>query len=244
MLGVQLPGTLIPAARLFASARSAPTARRLADLVELVGMLAGLFALGWWAIPTRPFDASLTAFLASSPAWLSSFWLAVYCLALLPPIVVVVSAVVRRRWNVVLQALVAAVVAIAMAAAVGETYGTTVGVGGWTFGTGVDVWPALVLGVLGAASVATWPELVMPARQLAIRALLVAGAAAVLAAAATPTSVVAGLLVAASAGAAARLALGTSAGHLEVERSRRSSRRWACRCRRSGSPNGAATASS
>ncbi len=217
MPDVQLPGALIPAARLFASARSAPAARRLADLVELVGMVAGLFALGWWAIPTRSFDASLAAFLASAPGWISSLWKAVYCLALLPPLVVVASAIVRRRWRVVLQALVAAAVAIAMAAAVGRTYGTTVDVSGWAFGTGTAVWPAAVLGVLGAASVATWPELVTPARRLAIRALLVAGVAAALAATASPTSVVAGLLVAASAGAAARLALGTSAGHLEVD---------------------------
>ena len=98
--------------RLFAAARSAPAARRLADLVEVIGTLAGLLLVAAWSIPTRPFDAALAAFLASAPSWMASLWSAISTLAMLPPLVVAIAAVVRRRWRVALLMLTAAVAAV------------------------------------------------------------------------------------------------------------------------------------
>jgi uncharacterized membrane protein YbhN (UPF0104 family) len=211
------PTGILPSARLFAAARSAPAARRLADLVEVVGMLAGLALLGAWAVPVRPFDAGLAAFLRSAPSWLSSLWSALYVLALLPPLVVAVSALVRRRWRVLLLMAIAAAVAVVVTTAVARILGTHVTVIGWQASEGSETWPAALLGIVGATSIAAWPELVLPVRRLAIWALSLAAVALVLSGTVTLTAALGGLMVAASAGGIARLLLGTSAGHLETD---------------------------
>src|SRR5262249_43097597 len=142
--------------RLFAAARTAPAARRLADLVEVIGMLAGLLLLAAWAVPTRPFDAALAAFLASAPSWLASFWSAASTLAMLPPLVVGIAAVVRRRWRIALLMLIAAVIAAGTAVWITRLYGTHVDLFRHGVGSGATTWPLATLAIAGAASVAAW----------------------------------------------------------------------------------------
>src|SRR5262245_57563290 len=203
--------------RLFAAARSAPAARRLADLVEVIGMLAGLLLLAAWAVPPRPFDAALAAFLASAPSWLASFWSAVSTLTMLPPLVIAIAALLRRRWRIALLMLTAAVIAAGTAIWLTRLYDTHVELFRQGVGSGATTWPLATLAVAGAASVSAWPELVVPARRLAIWALALAAIAETLAGEVTVTAVIGGLMVAAVAGGASRLALGTSAGHLEID---------------------------
>ena len=206
-----------PSVRLFAAARSAPAARRLADLVEVIGTLAALLLVAAWSIPTRPFDAALATFLAGAPSWLASLWSAVSTLAMLPPLVVAVAAVARRRWRVALLMLTAAVAAIVVTVVLTRLYDTHVEIFRYGVGSSDTTWPLATLAVAGAASVAAWPELVVPARRLAVWSLMIAAVSETLAGSVTATAVIGGLMTAVVAGGAARLALGTSAGHLEID---------------------------
>jgi uncharacterized membrane protein YbhN (UPF0104 family) len=202
--------------RLFASARGATRSRRISDLVELTGAVIGLVLLGFLAVPPRWWDATLANVAASSPRWLASTWIAAYCLALLPSAVIALAGAVRRRWHVVLQAVVAAAAAYVLAIATARAFGATGPGTASLFPSGVGVWPAVTLSVTGAASVATWPEVVLPVRRIGVYALATAAIMAVLAGRATPTAAIGSLLVAAAAATFARFVVGTGAGRLEV----------------------------
>jgi uncharacterized membrane protein YbhN (UPF0104 family) len=138
-------------------------------------------------------------------------------LALLPPAVVAVSAIVRRRWRIVLLMAIAAATAVVVATVAARLLGTHLTIVGWEASQGSQTWPASVLGIVGATSIAAWPELVVPARRFAIWALTLSASALALSGTVTLTAVFGGLMVAATAGGIARLLLGTSAGHLETD---------------------------
>ena len=203
--------------RLFASSPGAPADRRLVDAFDVAAAVVALVVLGAWAIPARPFERSLAAFAASSPAWLGSLWTAAYWLALVPPLAVPLAALVRRRFRVAALAALAALVALGLALAAADALGTRDAVEGVELHALVAAWPPAALAVVGAATLALGPELVVPARRFGAWLLVVAAGSAVLAARASPTGVVAGLLVAIAAGGIARLALGTAAGRLGVQ---------------------------
>ena len=96
--------------RLFAAPADQPRARRGTDVVLLLAALLGL-GIAIIAYPPSAFERSLQRFLASIPGWLDPVWGSFSDLTWLWAIVLVVLALVRRRWFVVGQALAAAVLA-------------------------------------------------------------------------------------------------------------------------------------
>jgi uncharacterized membrane protein YbhN (UPF0104 family) len=218
------PARSLPAAtkwRLFASARAARTSRRTGDLVEMAGAVVGLTLLGLWAIPPRSFDVSLSSFAASSPQWLQSTWIALYFLALVPPLAIAVAAAIRRRWHVLFQVVLAATVAYVVVTVASRLLGAPGPHSTSPLPSGPGVWPAVTLSIVGAANAATWAEITLPFRRVGVRLLAAAAVAAVLAGRASPTAAVASILVAIAAAAAARFAAGTTAGWIEPDDVRR-----------------------
>ena len=201
--------------RLFASESGAPRIRRLVDVIALGLAIALLALLVWWLQPTTDFEASLADTLATSPAWLHGFWVVIYDGVLVLGVAVAVAAIVRRRWPIVLQGAIAALTAVVVVAVTARWASGSWGSVSAVVGSGAGVtWPAAALAVAAAPLFAVASDLVQPARRLGMRMLVAGGIACVLAGRATPSGVIAALAAAAAAAAIARLAVGTTAGHL------------------------------
>jgi glycosyltransferase 2 family protein len=208
----------VPEARLFASARDEQRLRRPLDAVIAVAA-TGLLALATWLLqPTRPFERSLASALGNSPGWLHNLWVVGYDLVAVLAAAALAATVVRRRWPLFLQCVVAAVTAFLLVLVVARS--TT---GDWvsaahTLGIGHGVaWPAAGITIAAAVLLALAADVTAPARSLGTWAIAVAAVAAVLAARTTPTGVLAALLAAVAASAVGRLAAGTAAGRVSRE---------------------------
>jgi uncharacterized protein (TIRG00374 family) len=142
-------------------------------------------------------------------------WVVIYDFALALGALVVLAALVRRRWPIALQGVVATITAAIFVAVVarwvGDSWRSTSAVAG--VGDGVT-WPAAAFALAAAPLFAVSSDLVKPARRIGVRILVVGGVAGVLAGRASPSGVLAALAAAAAAAAVARLAVGTTAGHL------------------------------
>jgi general stress protein CsbA len=191
-------------ARLFASARDEQRLRRPLDAVIAVAAI-GLLALAAWLLqPTRAFERSLADALSGSPVLLHNLWVACYDVLTLLAALAVVATVVRRRWALCLQCVVAAVTAFVLVLLVARSAS-----GEWvsaeqTLGIGSGVaWPAAGITIAAAVLLALAADLTAAARSLGTWAIAIACVAAVLAARTTPTGVMAALLAAVAASAPA-----------------------------------------
>ena len=201
--------------RLFASAVDEPRVRRIFDVLALGLALALLAVLAWWGQPTRSFERSLVTAAVSSPGWLRGIWVVAYDLMLCLPVVVIAAAVVRRRWPIVVQCLVAGVAAIALVLVVARLTGDAWPSIDEAVGLGDALtWPAGALTVCAATLLCVSADVTKPMRRLSEWTIGAGALTAVLAARATVSGALAALLVAVAAAAIARLAVGTTAGHL------------------------------
>ncbi len=100
--------------RLYASPAGQPRFRRATDVLILAPALIGL-ALLIVAYPPSALELSLEAFLASFPGWLDPLWGFLFDLLWLWAIALLLLAALSRRLAVVLEALGAALLAIAVA---------------------------------------------------------------------------------------------------------------------------------
>jgi glycosyltransferase 2 family protein len=205
-------------ARLFASARDEQRLRRPLDAVIAVAA-TGLLAVATWLLqPTRPFERSLASALGNSPGWLHNLWVLGYDLVAVLATAALAATVVRRRWPLFLQCVVAAVTAFLLVLLVARS-----STGDWvsaahTLGIGQGVaWPAAGITIAAAVLLALAADVTAPARSLGTWSIAVASVAAVLAARTTPTGVMAALLAAVAASAVGRLAAGTAAGRVSRE---------------------------
>jgi glycosyltransferase 2 family protein len=205
-------------ARLFASARDEQRLRRPLDAVIAVAAI-GLLALATWLLqPTRAFERSLADALSGSPVLLHNLWVVGYDVLTLLAALAVVATVVRRRWALFLQCVVAAVTAFVLVLLVARSAS-----GDWvsaehTLGIGSGVaWPAAGITIAAAVLLALAADVTAAARSLGTWAIAIASVAAVLAARTTPTGVMAALLAAVAASAVGRLVAGTAAGRVSRE---------------------------
>jgi uncharacterized membrane protein YbhN (UPF0104 family) len=197
--------------RFFAAPPGQPRARRGTDVVLLAGALLGLI-LATAAYPPSSLERSLEAFLAGLPGWLDPIWGFLFDLLWLWPLVLVVIALVRRRFVVVAQAAAALVLgALAAFVACRVATGSWPDVADAVFGTaGAPRFPATRAAEATAVIVTVSPHLARPVRAFG-RWLLVlglTGACIVV----TPLGTFAAAMVAIAAAAAVRLVSGTSLG--------------------------------
>lgn len=199
---------------LFAGPRDEPRARRPSDLVELGVAVLALVLTSISATPTPAFIRSLTDLVASLPGFIDGVGQLLADAVALTSLAIVVAAAAQRRWTILRDLAVAAIVAVALWLTVGRVVEGS--------------WPA-VWRSLRAASPPTWypaprvalpcsilltalPYLIAPLRRLTWWFVAAGATAVATAGAATALDAAAGVLVAIIASSSVHFAFGSSAG--------------------------------
>jgi glycosyltransferase 2 family protein len=199
--------------RFFAAPNGQPRARRGTDVLLLVPSLLGLAGV-IAAYPPGPFEFSLARFLAAIPGWLDPVWGFLADSLWLWALALVAVSLVKRRFEVVFQALAG----FACAASVGLVVvrlvaGSWPDVAGSILGTNEGPWlpHARAAGSVAVILVIS-PHLVRPLRTLSNRIVLLGALGVAIVGGGTPAGSVAAFLIAVASAAALRLASGTSIG--------------------------------
>jgi uncharacterized protein (TIRG00374 family) len=187
--------------------------RRATDVLLFVPALIGLIALAA-AQPAGTFEEALVKFLASFPGWLDPVWGLLLGATGLWLAALLVASLVRRRWSIIVQAALAVVLAIAVAAlasriAGGEWPGVAAALGRHVHD---PPFPAVRMSLAIALLIMLNGHLVRPARRVSHWLLVLAAVAAAIGGTAAPSALVGAFLVGVVAAGGARLALGSSAG--------------------------------
>jgi glycosyltransferase 2 family protein len=199
--------------RLFAAPSSQPRARRGTDLLLLAVSLA-LLAPAIVAYPPGSFERSLQRFVASLPDWIDPASGFFADLAWFWACVLVLLALVRKRFFVVGQAIAALLLAgLAGVVSVRLATGSWPDLTATLFGTvNAPRFPGVRLAEAGAVMLTITPHLVRPVRVLDRWILGLAAVGTLLDASATPFGTIAALLLGVLAAASVRLVTGTSIG--------------------------------
>jgi uncharacterized membrane protein YbhN (UPF0104 family) len=196
----------------YAAPRDQPRVRRATDVIGLVAALlalAGIVA----AQPPGPLERSFLRFLRSFPTWLGPVWASLIGLLVVWIAVLLVVPLFSGRPRIVAEALLAVVLAglLALLAA-------RVATGAWPGGQAVSGlstrlhFPGIRLAMAVAVVVVVNAHLTRPLTVMGRRILALGAAGALLQGSTTVGGTAAAVLVGLAAGAAVRLALGTSAG--------------------------------
>ncbi len=190
--------------------------RRATDVVLLAAALLGALAL-ITAQPPTPFERALLRFLAVFPNWMGPAWSFLIGVVALWAVVMVVAPLVSRRPRITLEALLAVVLALALGLVAAR-----LATGTWPSlddSMGLTMhrqFPAVRLAIAAAVIAVADAHLAHPLRVTGRWILFLGAAAAMLAGSTDVTGTAAALLIGLGAGAAVRLALGTSAGRPTV----------------------------
>ena len=165
------------------------------------------------AVPPSGFERALVGVVDTVPSFLDALWrLGVAALLLWCVVVVVVSAV-RRRWDVLVDVGLAAVVGIVAALLLDHSIdGEWPTVSQALTGGSTGSIPLVAFALAAAISSAAAPHLTRPARRLGRWIVFGAICSVVLLGSTTPAGSIASLLVGVAAAAAVHLALGSSTG--------------------------------
>jgi uncharacterized protein (TIRG00374 family) len=203
---------MVAGRRFYASPPGQQRVRRATDVLALAASLlgaAGLIA----AQPPGPFEHALVRFLASIPDWLAPVWSFLVGVVVLWSLAMIVAPLVSRRPRITLEALAAMALAILMGLVAAR-----LATGDWPgFDTAVGLsehreFPAVRLALAAAVIAVANAHLAHQAR-ITGRWILALGAASAAIDGSTGVSGTAvAILIGLAAGAAVRLALGTSAG--------------------------------
>jgi len=164
------------------------------------------------AYPPGELERSLASFLASFPGWLDPVWQFVYDLLPAYAALLLLVALVARRWGVVLEALGSVALALLIGVASAPFAAGLPDLGEAIGGSDATAFPAFRLLVCATVILAIGAELVRPLRSLGRWVVGIGFGATLLTAAALPSGAVAALAIAVAAGAGLRLAVGTIAG--------------------------------
>jgi uncharacterized protein (TIRG00374 family) len=199
--------------RIFSASAGHDRFRRATDVLALIPALAGI-ALLVVAYPPSVFEKSLDRFFGAVPGWLDPAWRFLYDLLGLWAIVLVLAALLARRYSVALEAVAAFVLALVIA-----LVSARLALGHWPAfwhsvrgDSNAPSFPAVLVAEAAAVVFTIDGHLVRPLRILGSWIVGLGTAGVLLAANVTPGGTLAGFLVAAAAAATIRLAFGTSAG--------------------------------
>jgi uncharacterized protein (TIRG00374 family) len=202
----------------YSSPRGEPRFRRATDVVLLVPSALGL-AILVALYPPGPFERALAGWLASIPGFTSPVWWFMYDLLPLWAILLVATAVVARRWFVLVQGVAAFALAAGLALVCAR-----LAVGGWPDvvdavrgGATGPRFPATRFAEAAAVALTMGPHLVLPLQRLGRWLLALSLVGALVVDNAVPTGNLAGLMIAFVVASAVRLVLGTSAGRPGLE---------------------------
>src|SRR5262245_41020622 len=201
--------------RLFAGPVDDPRARRASDVIQLVLSAFFLAILAIISIPPTSIERALITFLTSWPDFLDGLWQALSDLLFVAAVFVLVTSLVRRRWALVRDILLALVVSAAVALIIGRLIEGE-WLPGWDSLRQVEPppWvPALRIAVLGVVLLTARPHLSRPARRLSVWIVALATMSAAILGATTPSGAIAAVLVAAIGASAIHLAFGSPEGN-------------------------------
>lgn len=205
--------------RLFVASEEDPRSRRATDVIALTTALAGLVLLTLAESPQPGFIRAIGDVLLGLPDLLDGLWQVLADVLVLFAVVVVGACVVRRRWSITRDVVLAAVVAVAVASVV-----TRVLDGSWpALGEALRrtsppaTYPARRLAIPAAVVIAVGPHLTLPFRRLGRWMVAAASVATVALGATTVLGVLAGLLVAVAAASAVLLMFGSSDGRPSLD---------------------------
>lgn len=208
---------MVAGRRFYASPPGQQRVRRATDVLALAASLlgaAGLIA----AQPPGPFEHALVRFLASVPDWLTPVWSFLVGIVVLWSLAMIVAPLVSRRPRITLEALLAMALAIVLG-----LLAARLATGDWPgFDTATGLsehrgFPAVRLALAAAVIAVANAHLAHQAR-ITGRWILALGAASAAVDGSTGVSGTAvAILIGLAAGAAMRLALGTSAGRPTID---------------------------
>jgi uncharacterized membrane protein YbhN (UPF0104 family) len=206
--------------RIFSSASDAPRARRPTDVVLLVLALVVMALLALAAPGPGAIDKALVSLFDSLPGLVGWLWEIAYDLLFGWALFVLVASIVGHgRRRLVIEELLAAVLAVVLAALAGQIAGT-----GWSDTlrslSSADppaVYPAMRLALAAAIIVVASPHLSRPLRFSGRLVVTLGAFASVSLGIALPIGVVAGLAAGFAAAAAAHLLLGSPGGRLSLD---------------------------
>ena len=188
-----------------------------ATLVAAAAILAGLAAVVARSAPA--IDGEVAQALGTVLGWAPHLWRAVFLGALALAIVIVVDVLVRRRWLLARDLLIALLVVGVVGSVLGRVVDSEWSqveahvFSNWGF-------PDLRLASVVAIVVVAGPEIVRPVRRLAIWLVGLAALGAVVLDTGLPSQVLGAIAVGFGAGALVRLTLGSAAGVPPTERVR------------------------
>jgi uncharacterized membrane protein YbhN (UPF0104 family) len=204
--------------RLFATTAEVPRARRASDVISLVAAGFGLALTGFADEPPSGFARSLSSFVAALPHALDGLWQAFADVLVVLAVVLLAAAVLRRRYAIARDI----VIAVAVAAALSLVAGRLVE-GSWP-----ALWDALRtadpppwfpssrLALPTAAVITASPHVSLPVRRLGRRLVALAAFGVMVLGAATPLGAIGAVLVATMAAAAVHLAFGSTEGRTSL----------------------------
>jgi glycosyltransferase 2 family protein len=190
--------------------------RRTIDAVLLAAgaLFAGLAGVVAASAPET--DENVAQALTTVLGWAGALWRAAFLVALALALVIAVDVVLRRRWALARDVVVALLVVVGVGIVLGRLVESD-----WLV-IEADVWsrwgfPELRVACVTAIMAVAGPELVRPLRVLAAWLVALAGLGAVVLEAALPSGVLGALAFGLGAAALVRLAFGTAAGFPRAE---------------------------
>lgn len=200
--------------RWFADASDAPRTRRATDLIEFLLATTVLVVLGSIDSPQPGFSRAASELLRGLPSVFDGVWQIAVDLAWLMALVLVVVSMLRRRWRITRDLVLAAIVAVVVALVAARLTG-----GAWPDvlsrlrrSAAPEIHPSIRLAAMAAIVVTASPHVSLPVRRTGRWILTVAGVGVVALGASSVLGVVAALMVALIASSIVHLALGSSAG--------------------------------
>ncbi len=187
--------------------------RRATDVILLVPALLAL-AILVAAYPPGPFERAVAAALNALPSWIDPVWGFVFDLFWLWAILLVVVVLVARRFSAVVQALVAAALAFAVALVCARlASGDWPNVGdALAENSSAPAFPGVRVAVGASVILTIGPYLIRPAQRVNRLVLVLGLAGGLFLDHASPSGNLAALMVAVVAASAVRLIFGTAAG--------------------------------
>ncbi len=207
------------AARLFAGPAGDPRARRATDAIALGLSALGLMILALVAVPPSGIEVALIAFVGALPAFLDGVWQILIDLLALVAVVLAVATVLRRRIAVGRDALLAALVALAVVMLLGRVVEGSWPplIDGWRAGLRPWHFPAAHVAISGAVVLTVASHLSRPFRRPVVGLVWLAAFSSMPLGIATPSIALAGVLVATAAAAAVHLVVGSSSGRPGID---------------------------
>jgi hypothetical protein len=152
--------------RLFATPKDEPRARRASDVIVLVAAAVILALISFAAVPSPGFVSAIAAFLDALPGFLGTGWQFAVDLLVLVTIVLVVAMVVRKRWSITRDIVVAVLVATGVWLLVGRIVeGSWPAIWDALRASAPPPWyPSPRVAIFGAAVLTVSPHLTRPVR--------------------------------------------------------------------------------